>query len=194
MVKVIFARSSSVFSLLLMLLAVPQLASAYVDPGSGAMLWQVAAAAVIGSLFYVKRVISWVKGHLGLHSQRLMGFVFATLFAAVATAVTTVVFAANPLPRFNDIFLIGIVLTAYFFRWEPAIYLLGVSVLASAWVLPPNGSFRVVGFAEWYRLLSFALVSLFVIFLISRGKARKPAEEATESSSYRMQGAIAGAD
>jgi len=42
-------------------MAVPRPASAYVDPGSGAMLWQVAAAAVIGSLFYVKRAVAWIS-------------------------------------------------------------------------------------------------------------------------------------
>ena len=57
-------------SLLLLLLAVPQVASAYVDPGSGAMLWQIAAAAVIGSLFYVKRTLVWIKSHLGFRSHR----------------------------------------------------------------------------------------------------------------------------
>ena len=49
------------------------------------------------------------------------------------------------MPRFNDIFLVGIVLTCYLFTWQPAAYLLGISVLVSAWVLPPNGSLLVVG-------------------------------------------------
>ncbi|MBI2925879.1 MAG: hypothetical protein HYY24_09270 [Verrucomicrobia bacterium] len=29
---------------------------AYVDPGSGQLIWQMLAAAVVGSLFYLKRV------------------------------------------------------------------------------------------------------------------------------------------
>jgi hypothetical protein len=54
----------------MILMAVPRPASAYVDPGSGAMLWQVAAAAVIGSLFYVKRAVAWIKQRFGLRSGR----------------------------------------------------------------------------------------------------------------------------
>ena len=67
--KGLFARLMSLLSLVLILLAVPQKASAYVDPGSGAMLWQMAAAAVIGLLFYVKRIFIWVKSRLGLRSN-----------------------------------------------------------------------------------------------------------------------------
>lgn len=62
--KRLLAPLGSVFSLVLVLLAVPKMAHAYVDPGTGAMLWQVAAAAVIGSLFYVKRTVNWVKSRL----------------------------------------------------------------------------------------------------------------------------------
>ncbi len=118
------------------------------------------------------------------------GFAFATVFALVATPLTALVF--NSLPRFNDLFLIGIVLTAYLFRWEPAIYLLVVSLLVSAWVLPPYGSFEVIGFTEWYRLISFALVAVILVCLVSRSKTRKQSEE--ESPSYSMHGATSGAD
>ena len=48
------------------LLGMPKPAAAYVDPGSGTMLWQMAAAAVIGSLFYVRRGFTWVRERLGL--------------------------------------------------------------------------------------------------------------------------------
>ena len=54
-----------------LLLATPKPAHAYVDPGTGAMLWQVAAAAVIGSLFYVRRIFTWVRDRLGLRSARM---------------------------------------------------------------------------------------------------------------------------
>lgn len=54
----------SCFSLLIILLATPQPARAYVDPGTGSMLWQMAAAAVIGSLFYVKKILRWIKNLL----------------------------------------------------------------------------------------------------------------------------------
>ena len=53
----------------LLLLAFPRPAHAYVDPGSGAMLWQLAAAAVIGSIFYVRRVVGWIRKTVGLRSS-----------------------------------------------------------------------------------------------------------------------------
>ncbi len=46
---------------LLLLLATPRMALAYVDPGSGAMIWQVAAGLAVGSLFYVRRAVLKVK-------------------------------------------------------------------------------------------------------------------------------------
>jgi hypothetical protein len=49
------SRKNLVLSVVLILLASPSLAQAYVDPGSGAMVWQVAAAAVISSVFYLRR-------------------------------------------------------------------------------------------------------------------------------------------
>jgi len=33
---------------------------AYIDPGTGAMLWQVIAAVFIGLLFYVRRIVDWM--------------------------------------------------------------------------------------------------------------------------------------
>lgn len=48
-----------------LILATPKPAHAYVDPGSGAMLWQVAAAGVIGSLFYVRKILTWFRDHVG---------------------------------------------------------------------------------------------------------------------------------
>ena len=46
---------------LLLILASPRSASAYVDPGSGAMIWQILAAACLSSLFYVRKVVRWVR-------------------------------------------------------------------------------------------------------------------------------------
>ena len=178
-----------------LLLATPKPAHAYVDPGSGAMIWQMAAAIVIGSLFYVRRVFNWVRDHLGFHSTRATGFLFATLFALIASPLTVRLFDGHPLPRFNDVFLVGIVLTAYLFTWESAVYLLLVSLGVSAWVLPPTGSFAVAGFAEWYRLASFAIVSAFMVFLIARMKNQRPVgSEPTGSRDFNMRGAAAGAD
>jgi hypothetical protein len=181
-------------SVFLILLAVPKMASAYVDPGTGTMIWQMAAAAVIGSLFYVKRAVVWMKTHLATSSPLASGYAFATVFAALASAITVFAFQDHTLPRFNDLFLIGIVLTAYLFRWEPSIYLLGISLLVSAWVLPPGDSFRVQGFQEWYRLISFAVLAVFLVYVVSRTKARRPEEEATAAPAYPMHGAAAGAD
>lgn len=47
------------FFLVLVFLGVTP-ASAYTDPGSGLMLWQILGAAAIGSLFYLKRFLSWL--------------------------------------------------------------------------------------------------------------------------------------
>ncbi len=48
------------FRTLLILLAVPQIASAYVDPGSGAMLWQILAATFLGMLFYIRKIVETI--------------------------------------------------------------------------------------------------------------------------------------
>jgi hypothetical protein len=68
-VNVSLPRSVFLATLVAVLLATPKPAHAYVDPGSGAMLWQVAAAAVIGSLFYVRRLFTWVRELLGPRSR-----------------------------------------------------------------------------------------------------------------------------
>jgi len=176
-----------------LLLAYPGGAYAYVDPGAGIMLWQVAALGLIGGLFYAKRVTEWVRDAFALRSARAAGFAFASCFAVVASPVTVALFQGHPLPRFNDVFLIGIVLTAYLFAWQPAAYLLVIAVFVSAWVLPPYGSMRVEGAAEWYRLASFTALGLFLIFLISRMKARSRASNAG-GSPISMQEAAAGMD
>ena len=178
---------------LALIAALPRMAHAYVDPGTGAMIWQLAAAAVIGCLFYVKRVASWLRTHLGLRSQKGLGFAFATCYAMVASPVTVTLFNGHPLPRFNDLFLVGIALTAYVYTWESAAYLLTISLLVSAWVLPPYGSLRLAGFEEWYRMASFTALSVFLICLISKMKTRG-AERRAESRSYAMHGAAVGAD
>jgi hypothetical protein len=69
MVRFVEARSELALVLLAILLATPKPAHAYVDPGSGAMLWQIAAAGVIGSLFYVRRAFTWVRDHMGLRER-----------------------------------------------------------------------------------------------------------------------------
>jgi hypothetical protein len=51
--------SSSMGILLLLLIAVERPAHAYTDPGSGAMMYQVLAAACLGAGFYARRVFRW---------------------------------------------------------------------------------------------------------------------------------------
>jgi hypothetical protein len=42
-------------------MAMPRKASAYVDPGSGAMLWQIMAAAFLGAVFYARKAVSRIR-------------------------------------------------------------------------------------------------------------------------------------
>ena len=46
--------------LLMMFILTEGRAHAYVDPGTGSMLWQVLFAAGVGTLFYVRRVFAWM--------------------------------------------------------------------------------------------------------------------------------------
>jgi hypothetical protein len=43
----------------LLLLARP--AQAYTDPGTGALIWQLLAAAGIGILFYARKILEWFR-------------------------------------------------------------------------------------------------------------------------------------
>jgi hypothetical protein len=175
-------------------MAIPIPASAYVDPGTGAMLWQMGAAAIIGSLFYVRRIVMWLRRHLGLRSARAMGFLFASCFALVTSPLMWQLFNKQPLPRFNDIFLVGIVLTSYLFTWEPAVFLLVISLLVSAWILPPDGSLAVSEAQDWYRLFSFATVSVFLICLVTRMKSRSAPGPVNDPESDSTMAGVAGTD
>jgi hypothetical protein len=157
-------------ALFLMILATPRRASAYVDPGSGAMVWQAAAAACIGSLFYMRRVVMWARRHMDFRSPRTMGFLFAGAYALFASPLVCSLCQSGQVPRFGDIFLLGIILTTYFFTWEGAACLLGAGLVVSAWVLPLGGGSQASA-VTLYRLVSFTVVSLFLICLITRLKA-----------------------
>lgn len=37
----------------------------YADPGSGALLWQILAGSAVGLLFYIRRIVTWVKTRVG---------------------------------------------------------------------------------------------------------------------------------
>ena len=171
-----------VLSVAALVLATPRAAHAYVDPGSGAMLWQLLAAAAIGSLFYARRAAGFIRSHLGLKSGRAVGFVFATCYALIASPLILQIFHAAPMPRFNDIFLVGIVLTTYLFTWESAVYLLCIAALVSAYVLPPYGSLGIRAASDMYRLFSFVATSVFLICLITRLKAQRDALAAAKQN------------
>jgi hypothetical protein len=47
--------------LILLTFATEQEARAYTDPGTGAMIWQMLAAAAVGVLFYFRRFLAWFK-------------------------------------------------------------------------------------------------------------------------------------
>jgi hypothetical protein len=51
-------------SVVLAVLAMAGLAApayGYTDPGSGLLLWQMMGAAFVGSLFYVRRILNWLR-------------------------------------------------------------------------------------------------------------------------------------
>jgi hypothetical protein len=45
-------------TVIVLMLATARPASAYTDPGSGAMLWQMLTAAMVGGVFYFRRFLS----------------------------------------------------------------------------------------------------------------------------------------
>lgn len=46
---------------LLLLVSTERPAKAYVNPGSGALVWQGMLAALVGTAFYLRRIAGWVK-------------------------------------------------------------------------------------------------------------------------------------
>lgn len=52
-------------AVVLLLLAGEREASAYTDPGSGALIWQMLMAGFVGGLFYVRRFTAWFRGKRG---------------------------------------------------------------------------------------------------------------------------------
>jgi hypothetical protein len=56
------ALSLTLFAeLLLLLTAIPGSASAYTDPGSGALIWQALAASFVGMMFYARRLLRFFR-------------------------------------------------------------------------------------------------------------------------------------
>jgi K+-sensing histidine kinase KdpD len=165
----------------LLVLTIPVMAYAYGIAGNSTIAWQLLAAAVVAFTFNLRRAKAWMREHPSVLTLRPRGFLFASCYALVATPLVCTVFQAKPLPRFNDIFLVGIVLTTYLFTWDAALYLLAVAVLVSAWVLPPYGTLAVDRIEDWYRIASFTVLALFLVVLVNRLKAgsgsRQPERE-----------------
>ena len=55
--------------LLLLLVSTERPAKAYVDPGSGALVWQGMLATLLGAAFYFRRAIGWIKAKLSKANQ-----------------------------------------------------------------------------------------------------------------------------
>lgn len=47
--------------MMLLLAGAEREASAYTDPGSGALIWQMVAAGFVGAMFYLRKFTSWFK-------------------------------------------------------------------------------------------------------------------------------------
>ena len=180
-------RSSLLFSVLCLLLAAHQRADAYTDPGSGAMVWQLAAASVIGMMFYVRRLVTWLRSVAGERINAASGFLFATVYGGASTAIALRLFATRPIPRFGDIFLIGVVLTVYLFSWQPAIYLYIWSLAVMVYVLPPYEHFRIAQEGDIYRMVSYSVCCLFVIWIIDRVRSNRMATSRRSSESASVK-------
>ena len=55
----------SFFLLALAMFATEHEARAYTDPGTGALIWQMALAGLTGVAFYFRRISSWFKNRKG---------------------------------------------------------------------------------------------------------------------------------
>lgn len=53
--------SGCVAAILVMLVSVEKPAYGYTDPGSGALLWQMLMASIVGGAFYFRRLLSWFR-------------------------------------------------------------------------------------------------------------------------------------
>jgi len=169
-------------AVLLTALALPCFGSIAVDPGAQPMFWHVLGAGTMLAVLNWRKVGAFIRDYAGMRSARSTGFAFATAYALLAVPLSLTFFGGQPMPRFNDIFLVGIALTVYFFSWESGAYLFAISLLASAWILSPDGTLRVEGFTEWYRLISFSTLSVFIILLLTRMKAKRDTRMQTASS------------
>ncbi len=54
-----------IFLMVLVMFATEREARAYTDPGTGALLWQMMVAGLVGVGFYFRRITSWFKNRKG---------------------------------------------------------------------------------------------------------------------------------
>ena len=55
-------RAMPIVALLVAIMAITERdAYAYTDPGSGALMWQLALAAMVGISFYFRKAIGWIR-------------------------------------------------------------------------------------------------------------------------------------
>jgi hypothetical protein len=136
-------------------------------------LWQLGFAAVLGILLYWNQLAAWIKAEMARKRVFPLGYAFAAAYAACVAGVVDLASSSHlprPLPRFDDLFLLGTALTVYFFGAAPAATLLSFAISFTVWILPPAGSFTVVDPADWYRVCSFAIVAISLIWGIARLK------------------------
>jgi hypothetical protein len=55
----------SLFLVALVMFATEREARAYTDPGTGALIWQMLVAGVVGVGFYFRRITTWFKNRKG---------------------------------------------------------------------------------------------------------------------------------
>ena len=55
----------TMFLMALAMFATEREARAYTDPGSGALIWQMAVAGLLGVSFYFRRITAWFKNRKG---------------------------------------------------------------------------------------------------------------------------------
>jgi hypothetical protein len=55
----------AVLLIALAMFATEREACAYTDPGSGALIWQMAVAGLVGVSFYFRRITAWFKNRKG---------------------------------------------------------------------------------------------------------------------------------
>ena len=131
---------------------------------------------IIGTALYISTGFIWLRDRLARASPRLDGFLFASAWAAIATLLACRLFPEHLLSRMDDIYLLGIVLTAYRFTWRSAAFLFVLALALIVWMRPPA--------ADWSWLISFATISLCSIVVMARLKAA-PAPATTQAQALR---------